>query len=96
MDRSLAIRLRAKNVNVPPPDFPRDRTRSTEEVMPKILKKLGLAKKKQLADIGSAWVELVGPQLAANTRPGPLQGKTLLVYVTHSTWLAELTRFGKA
>ena len=95
MDPSLAIRLRAKNVNVPPPKVPPDRTRSTEDVMPGIIKKLGLVKEKWRSDLTGAWEEVVGKHLAQHTRPGDVHGKTLIVYVTHSTWLAELSRFGK-
>ena len=44
----------------------------------------------QVAQFAAVWGELVGPQLAANTRPGQIDNKILLVYVSHPAWLMEL------
>ena len=54
------------------------------------LKGMKLDDHAQVAQIAAAWPELVGPQLAANTRPAQLENKILLVYVSHPMWLMEL------
>ena len=43
-----------------------------------------------MAQIAACWSELVGPQLAANTRPAHLENKLLAIHVSHPAWLMEL------
>ena len=59
-------------------------------LIPGALKGMKLDAHAQVARIAAAWPELVGPQLAANTRPAHLENKILLVYVSHPAWLMEL------
>ena len=42
-----------------------------------------------------AWPALVGPDIARRARPGPVDNKTLTIYVTSSAWLHELSRYGQ-
>ena len=58
--------------------------------IPDALKGLRLDAHAQVAQIAAVWRELVGPQLAANTRPGQIDNKILLVYVSHPAWIMEL------
>ena len=43
----------------------------------------------------SEWEELVGTQVAMHARPGRLDRKVLYVFVSHPTWLSELSRFSQ-
>jgi predicted nucleic acid-binding Zn ribbon protein len=54
------------------------------------LKGLRLDAHAQVMQIAAAWPELVGPQLAANTKPAQIENKLLTVFVSHPMWLFEL------
>ena len=77
-------------------------------LIPEALKGMKLDAHAQVARVAAAWPEIVGPQLARNTRPAHLENKVLAVYVSHPAWIMELrgamaaeilarlqTRFGK-
>ncbi|MBN1268539.1 MAG: DUF721 domain-containing protein [Kiritimatiellae bacterium] len=68
---------------------------SIGDVIPGVMKQLGLDKHLWEQAILSEWPALVGPQVAAHTRPGRIERGTLFVFVSHSTWLNELSRYGK-
>lgn len=59
-------------------------------LIPEALKGMQLDAHAQVAQIAAAWPEIVGPQLAGNTRPAQLDNKILLVYVSHPAWIMEL------
>ena len=59
-------------------------------LLPEALKGMKLDAHAQVARIAAAWPEIVGPQLAGNTRPAQLENKFLLVYVSHPAWIMEL------
>ena len=59
-------------------------------LLPEALKSMKLDAHAQVARIAAAWPEIVGPQLAGNTRPAQLENKILLVYVSHPAWIMEL------
>ena len=59
-------------------------------LLPEALKGMKLDAHAQVARIAAAWPEIVGPQLAGNTRPAQLENKILLVYVSHPAWIMEL------
>ena len=59
-------------------------------LLPEALKGMKLAAHAQVAQIAAAWPDIVGPQLAGNTRPAHLENKILLVYVSHPAWIMEL------
>ena len=59
-------------------------------LLPEALKGMKLAAHAQVAQIAAAWPDIVGPQLAGNTRPAQLENKILLVYVSHPAWIMEL------
>ena len=58
--------------------------------IPAVLNGLKLDDHAQDAAIVAAWPELVGPQLAANTRPANLANRVLTIFVSHPGWLMEL------
>ena len=59
-------------------------------LIPEALKGMKLDAHARVAQIAAAWPEIVGPQLAGNTRPAQLDNKILLVYVSHPAWIMEL------
>ena len=59
-------------------------------LLPEALKGMKLDAHAQVARIAAAWPEIVGPQLAGNTRPAQLENTILLVYVSHPAWIMEL------
>lgn len=63
-------------------------------LIPEALKGMKLDVHAQVAQIADTWPEIVGPQLAANTRPARLENKLLTVFVTHPGWLFELQQGG--
>jgi predicted nucleic acid-binding Zn ribbon protein len=77
-----------------PPDGVSDAV-SIGLVVPEIMKKLGLKGQQVLESLVEAWPDIAGADVAKHTRPGGLQGNTLVVYVDSSMWLSELARYGK-
>lgn len=72
------------------PPAPDQAALSLGDVIPDVLKGLKLDAHAQVARIAAAWPELVGPQLAPNTRPAHLENQLLTVFVAHPAWLFEL------
>ncbi len=60
------------------------------DLIPEVLKGMKLNAHAQVVQIADVWPELVGPQLATNTRPAHLENKLLTVFVSHPMWLMEL------
>lgn len=65
------------------------------EVLPDVVKDLGIEEEVWQNELLAAWPDLVGKALAARTRPGRADHGTLVVFVSHSVWLNELSRYGK-
>ena len=59
-----------------------------------VIKGLGLADLQWTNQLTESWSDVVGPQVAAHTRPGRMNGSELIVYVDSSVWLHELQRYG--
>lgn len=66
-----------------------------EQVLPSVMKKIGLEQPMWEQVLSREWETLVGEQVARHTRPGRLQHGILYVYVANSVWLAELRRFAE-
>ncbi len=58
-------------------------------VIPSIMKRLTIAQDYWQERMQNDWCELVKPPISRNCRPGPLDGVSLTVYFTNSTWLRE-------
>ena len=58
--------------------------------IPEALKGMKLDAHAQVSLIAAGWPEIVGPQLAPNTKPAHIENKILVVYVSHPAWLFEL------
>jgi predicted nucleic acid-binding Zn ribbon protein len=68
---------------------------SLSAILPSILDEARAAEALWPDILRSNWASIVGDPVAAHTRPGPLSGGTLVVYVDHSMWLGELERSGR-
>jgi predicted nucleic acid-binding Zn ribbon protein len=80
----------------PAPPPPAREARPVGAVVPDVLKRLGLEEHYWASVLETEWAECVGEDVGRHTRPGRLQGKTLVVYVDSSAWLSELARFGRS
>lgn len=65
--------------------------RSADTLISSLFASFGLTAKLDEHRLIADWPHLVGPQIAAHTRPQDVRGRTLWVAVDSSTWLHELT-----
>lgn len=65
---------------------------SVADVLPGVVKKMGLAVPFWMEILRRDWPSIVGPDVAKRSRPGHLENKTLTIFVSHPTWLMELKR----
>ncbi len=72
----------------PPP-----RIHRLDQIMPDVLKDMGLESESRLAELSPVWEALVGKANAKHSRPGRWEAGRLTVYVDHNVWLAEMQRF---
>ncbi len=84
-------RLRISDRAPPPPD----RIVRAGQLIPGIMKSLGLEEQHWLTELADKWPALAGDTLASHTRPGRVAGDRLTVFVDNSAWLNELKRYGK-
>ena len=68
---------------------------SLEDLIPSLLKSMGMEQDYWVQGIEDRWPEVVGKEVALHTRPGRFERKQLTVFVKHSIWLMELERNGK-
>ncbi|MFO7871122.1 MAG: DUF721 domain-containing protein [Kiritimatiellia bacterium] len=65
------------------------------DVVPSVMKKLGIESQHWLTVMNTDWEKLVGPEVARHTRPGRFERGRLTVFVDSSVWLNELARYGR-
>ena len=65
------------------------------DVLSGVMKRLGLEQEHWAAGLEASWPAIAGPAVAPHSRPGPLRGKTLTVYIDSPVWLNELQRVGR-
>ena len=82
--------LRVTDVPTPP-----ERCNPVEELVHKVLKTCGLDEDVWARKLMENWGEIVGEHIARNARPGRIDRSTLIIFVTNSAWLSELSRYGK-
>ena len=78
--------------DVRPP--PQQRVETLGEIMPVLMKQIGIAADFWQEKLSADWPQIVGPAVAKNTRPGKLEAVSLTVYVSNSVWLHELKQVG--
>ena len=64
---------------------------SFSSILDAVAQRLGLSVKLIEQRIARDWVEIVGEQIAAHTRPEHLRGRRLSVLVDHSVWMQQLS-----
>jgi len=89
--RAVIVEWRGLPSNPPPPD----RTRTTAELMPKVMQKLGLAERLHESEILGAWKALVGEFIAAHSCPVALRDGVLYVQVLQPALHYELERVNR-
>lgn len=67
-----------------------DRPQLVSELLPVYLRRKGLTAKVEAASVVPEWDNLVGPGIAAVTRPVRVSEGTLFVAVKTSAWMMEL------
>jgi predicted nucleic acid-binding Zn ribbon protein len=68
------------------------RARSAGSVLPKVLKDLGLERRRCEAEVVRVWQHL-DPNIVAHAQPTGLRNGTLFVTVDSSVWLSEIVRY---
>jgi hypothetical protein len=77
--------------------YPKQRRRrrgvltGVSQEMTSVLRKLGTGNREIHPEIWARWHDIVGPDLAKRTLPRRLAGKTLLLAVSNSAWMHELS-----
>lgn len=64
------------------------------DVLPGLLKRLGMEQQHWLRVLRDEWPVLVGEDVGRHSRPGRLEGRALTVFVDSAVWLSEIKRFG--
>jgi hypothetical protein len=73
----------------------RSRARTIGDLLPKAIAVFNAAPMAQLGDLQAHWAELVGTDVARQSRPAGLQGSRLVIDVQDSSWLFILDRMHK-
>src|SRR5947209_10969972 len=68
-------------------------TRTVGDLMPAVLNKLGLDRRRAEAEIVRVWNNLIDPTLTGHAQPTGLHKGTLFVTVDSSVWLSEIVRY---
>ncbi len=63
------------------------------DLLPALVKKLGLTQRRAEAELLKAWNSLVDPNIAAHAQPAGVRKGTLFVKVDSSVWLSEIVRY---
>src|SRR2546423_106444 len=69
------------------------RTRSAGDLMPRVLKDLGIERRRSEAEIVKVWNHLIDPNIVAHAQPTGIRKGTLFVTVDSSVWLSEIVRY---
>jgi predicted nucleic acid-binding Zn ribbon protein len=65
------------------------------QLVPQVMKKLGLEQRLQQSQVFFLWPEIVGSDIAHHAQPVSLRNGLLVVAVDHPIWLQELSRYHK-
>lgn len=72
---------------------PPNRVQPLGDLLPGVLKELGLENATRLGELTPRWTEFVGGANAKHSRPGRWENGVLTIYADHNVWLAEMKRF---
>jgi len=70
-----------------------DRARSAGNLMPVLLKRLGLDQRRREAEVAKVWKNLIDPSVTAHAQPAGIRKGTLFVDVDSNVWLSEIVRY---
>jgi predicted nucleic acid-binding Zn ribbon protein len=87
-------RERFRIENPVPPAEARDAV-GIANVLPGVMKRLGLEEQHAIGEALQDWESIVGKAVARHTRPGSIRHGRMVVYVDSPVWLSELSRNGK-
>jgi predicted nucleic acid-binding Zn ribbon protein len=71
----------------------RPSAQSTGEIMPKVLKGLGLDRRQAETEILKVWNHQLDPNITSHAQPTGLRNGTLFVTVDSNVWLDEIVRY---
>jgi predicted nucleic acid-binding Zn ribbon protein len=60
--------------------------KTTQEILQMLLSRLKIDESNPLVSMHQAWMEIVGPDIAAHTKIADIRGKVLVVETDHPTW----------
>lgn len=69
------------------------RARTAACLVPKLLKEMGLERRRAEAEIVKVWNHLIDPTITAHAQPAGIRRGTLFVSVDSSVWLDEIVRY---
>lgn len=92
MDARLRFKILAEWRGLPEIPFPKDTAVGTSELIPKLMKKLGLSGRLHEEEIRNAWRSVVGDFIAQHSTPQKLAEGILYVRVLQSSVHYELDR----
>ncbi|HCE05134.1 MAG TPA: hypothetical protein DEQ62_02250, partial [Verrucomicrobiales bacterium] len=67
--------------------------RTTADLMPAVMQKLGLKQRQSEAEISKVWTELIDPTVTEHASPVGIRKGTLFVNVDSNVWLSEIVRY---
>jgi len=70
-----------------------DHARHTADLMPAVMKKLGMDRRQSEAEISKVWNELIDPLITSHAQPVGIRKGTLFVNVDSNVWLSEIVRY---
>ena len=65
-------------------------SKKVRDILPEVMKSLGLDAKVREAQLNRSWPEVVGETVAARSRPGAVRKGVLLVEVENNAWMQEI------
>ena len=60
------------------------------DILPKVIKNLGIEDRMQEARLREEWREIVGDVVAERCRPGEIKGGMLFIEVENNVWMQEI------
>ncbi len=69
------------------------RAKPVADLMPRVLTRLGLDRRRAEAEVVRVWNNLIDPNITAHAQPTGLNKGTLFVTVDSSPWLDEIVRY---
>jgi len=67
--------------------------RSSGQLVPALVEKLGLERRRTETEVFKAWKDLIDPTVTAHAQPAGLRQGTLIVSVDSSVWLTDIVRY---